>query len=238
MHEIIDMTEDEAGKILTRFECEIGKLFSRPLSRTEFDVVLRKHRDLLQTDEVRKLAHVRKKPFDFLIDEFFAAIPVIDRYYAENNARFFFPRDNGPVDLRITLGTRSEECQITRAHDGQRSRLQNELLASTGHAPGTGTLYRDPRTKRAIGISEARDHNESIDIAVKWLSTALTKKAERTYPEGMTLICAISRWEFHLRDDKDWKILIDAASKLLPRLKFARIYLSDMYDGNFVHKLR
>ena len=184
------------------------------------------------------VVELRKKPFDFLVDEVFVALPTIDKYFFEPDYRFHFLRDNGLVDLRISREEFVEDVQITRAHDGQRSRLQDELLAETGYAPGTGILYREKLTGQAIGISDAVDHTEMMERARKLISAVLEKKIAILYPDDMTLILGISRLDFCLYDDEDFDAVVEMAEQFLPRLRFAKIYVSDLYSGEAVRRLR
>lgn len=232
------MHETEAKARLDRFEADIWNLVSKPVSRAELGTIHAMHRNVVAPEQVRKLAHIRKDPFDFIFGEIMPALPVIDAFYSNEDFRFHFLRDGGPTDLRMLLGDSVEEVQITRVHDGQRSRLQNEMLAESGWAPATGDIYREKKTGRVIGTSEAQDEVEALYELEKWLSHALKNKAAKAYPPGMTLIVGISRFEFFLYDERDFDPVVEIASRHLPQLNFAKIYLSELCDGTFVRRLR
>lgn len=241
---IIDMekaqAEDAPSSILDKFEREFLATFREPVPYRTLEHVYARYEQTCRCKQVnRKALYLRKGVFDTIRDEFLPLLALADKLYSDRKYLFDFPRGRGvrgAYDLRIEHDGRYELVEITHARDGQRDRLQMELLVRNGHATVSGKLWREDGN--ACEDPCAIDHRQAIADAQDWIARVLGKKAAKKASAETSLLCAIDEWDFFIRSARDYAAIVQAAQKVLPALEYKAVYLCGSRDKGWMHRLR
>lgn len=231
---------DPPPQALVEFERKLSHYFTKPLRRDDIDHICKEVEKFWEAPEARQAVYARAGIWKFWTDEFYRSLTPIDQVWTDPSATFLFPRDGGPADLIVTTQDRAEELvQITYVCDGQKRRLQYELLASQGHATGSGKIFRDPKTKQPVEIPGTRRKDISIAELARDVAASIDAKCRKEYPPGTTLVCSIEERDTFAPTWKldDYAPLIEAAKSASVGGNFEKIYLTGTRDWGFAKRI-
>ena len=222
------------------FEQHLRVAFSAPCTRATLETIYQDIIEFWQSEQDRKAVYLRKGIWDFILDEFLPALTWIEAIFPENVEQFYFPRDNGPIDLRVTKAKRTiANVQIVTICDGQKRRLQFELLATVGHATASGEIVRDPKTRLPVQRRAARRKDKQLELLAEEIAAAIGAKSTKSYPSQTTLLCCFTEpdWFAPRWQPADYEGLAEAAAQACQEGSFAAVYLCGTREWKFVQRI-
>lgn len=169
-------------------------------------------------EEARPIANFAQRHYASSPEVIISLVLGNQHYDATVNDRRATPE---PIEFLEVTGTRTYE-----------DALRMELLSEEGSAPGTGSIYRDPETRKVVARLEAEDHDVIVGRQLALITAAVKAKAANpNYGERTALIVAVEDWT-GLRDKEDKEDLANLAeARLAPLLRECSPFVFVSFEG-------